>query len=682
MKILKSYIVQSFVILVMASGFFLFFKTCLPSRIFSESAPKTENVVVDSLMLEALQREDSLKIDKEHQTDTMPQKEVKEIVSDELEHRFKGMVYLTPFFESLYALEKENGRRVRIAYFGDSMTDGDLIVQDLRGKYQSAYGGKGVGFVPITSESAQSRASVTHRFSPNWETQSYLNVKKPSAPFGVSGQVFFANDTVQSAWVSFKAGGIANMTRLNKPTLYYGKSTNKEGYISWISGKDTLIQKLTPNKLVNKLQLSTAALQRLKVEFKQADSIPIYGFDFTDERGIQVDNFSSRGNSGLPLSLFNIGVMNSFQHALNYDLIILHYGTNVLNYGSYNYRWYTKQMSKVVEHLKVCFPEATILVISTADKATKYDLRMQTDSAVVPLVNAQRRYAMDKHTGFINLFEQMGGSGSMVEWAENEPNKANKDYTHFNHRGAKEVAKLIFAELEKGYENYKVGREEGTVIPEKQKEAIVGEATDSVEDTGVSKQTQKRDNPSGTTSEVQPIDSTKHSERRRESGKPKEHTVEKDSLAQKKERLDISRQREKKMTEQGRWVVHVVQEGETLMSLSRQYKVRVEEIKELNNLTNDDIQIAQSLYIPIWIIDAAPKSTQPQIQKRDANSNTKFDPTVDYIVYRVKDGDTLNKLAREFGVSVEDIISINRLQKDRIEIDQILYIPRVSPKKK
>lgn len=678
MKLLKSYIVQSFAILVMASGFFLLFRTYLPSKIFTETTPQTTNVVVDSLMLEVLQSEDSLQIDKEKQTDTVPQKVTKAIVSDELEHRFKGMVYLTSFFESLYALEKEEGKSVRIAYFGDSMTDGDLIVQDLRGKYQFAYGGKGVGFVPITSESAQSRASVTHRFSPNWKTQSYLNVKKPSAPFGISGQVFFANDTVQPAWVSFKAGGIANMTRLYKPTLYYGKSTNKEGYISWVSGKDTLIQKLTPNKLVNKLQLSTAALQSLKIEFKQADSIPIYGFDFTDERGIQVDNFSSRGNSGLPLSLFNIGVMNSFQHALNYDLIILHYGTNVLNYGSYNYRWYTKQMSKVVEHLKVCFPETAILVISTADKATKYDLRMQTDSAVVPLVNAQRRYAMDKHTGFINLFEQMGGSGAMVEWVESEPSKANKDYTHFNYRGAKEVAKLIFSELEKGYENYKFGREEGTLKPNKRRANVM----DFTKDTDTVKHPQQRAIPSDTMKENLPVDGAESSEENRKSGESKGSSTERDSLEQKKNSLDSSKQREKKEAEQGRWVEHIVQEGETLMSLSRRYKVGVEEIKELNELVDDDIQIAQSLYIPIWIIDAAPKNTQPQIRKEDANSGTKFDSTADYIVYRVKDGDTLNKLAREFGVSVEDIISINRLQKDRIEIDQILYIPRVSPKKK
>jgi hypothetical protein len=49
----------------------------------------------------------------------------------------------------------------------------------------------------------------------------------------------------------------------------------------------------------------------------------------------------------------------------------------------------------------------------------------------------------------------MGGDGSMVKWVESVPSKANKDYTHFNHRGAKEVANIVFNQLNQGYEEYK-----------------------------------------------------------------------------------------------------------------------------------------------------------------------------------------------------------------------------------
>src|SRR5690606_15161954 len=123
-------------------------------------------------------------------------------------------------------------------------------------------------------------------------------------------------------------------------------------------------------------------------------SVPFYGFNFDNGKGVHVDNFSNRGNSGLPISLFNTRVMKAFNEKLGYDLIVLHYGTNVLNYGSYNYTWYEKRMGIVVNHLRECFPGVDILVISTADKATKYDMEMKTDSAVVPLTLAQKRYAI------------------------------------------------------------------------------------------------------------------------------------------------------------------------------------------------------------------------------------------------------------------------------------------------
>ncbi|MGG5578493.1 hypothetical protein ACPDHL_14300 [Myroides sp. C15-4] len=476
--------IQSLAIIILASGFFLFFKANLPQKIFSEEKPKTSNVVIDSLLLEAIENEkgavEKEKVDsKEVENEETEKGEVliineEDLFSNESEANFKGMVFLDYFFGRLYQLENQSEGRVRIAYYGDSMTDGDMIVQDLRKNYQDKYGGSGVGFVQITSESAQSRGSITHKYSPNWKVQSYLNVKKPRKPFGISGQVFFVKDTVKPTWVSYQAGNIRNMTTLNSPTLYYGRSTNTRGTVEVVMQKDTLRKTLQATQALNKLKLAKGAIRQLKIQFVQADSIPLYGIDVSSATGVQVDNYSSRGNSGLPLSLFNVGVMQQFQKELDYSLIILHYGTNVLNYGSYNYSWYTKQMNKVVSHLRQCFPKASILVISTADKSTKYNLTMQTDSAVTPLMRAQRKYAIESKTGFFNLYEAMGGRGSMVKWVEESPTKANKDYTHFNFRGAQAVSALIFKQLEEGYATYKGEKGRETKAQEiKQKEDSV-----------------------------------------------------------------------------------------------------------------------------------------------------------------------------------------------------------------
>jgi lysophospholipase L1-like esterase len=455
-KQLKSYFFKTFFALLLATASFLVFKTFLPKRIFDESSTLTDNVVIDSLLLEAV-----ADAEKEDITDTLGNKKIDFApiggvrFPSETFKVYKGDQFLVSFFEKLFQLEKNPTKKVRIAYFGDSMNDGDMIVKDFRTYFQEKFGGEGVGFVNITSESASSRNSITHEFSSNWKTYSYLKTKYPVSPFGVNGHLFFANDTIRDSWVKFRATKTRFATELGNPTLFYGKSKNSEGKVYQVIGLDTIYKKLKPTDKLNTLTLSSNGQKSMKINFTKADSIPVYGFNFDNGKGVHVDNFSSRGNSGLPLSTFDVNLMKQFQEQLHYDLIVLQYGTNVLNYGSYNYSWYEKRMNKVVSHLKECFPGVAILIVSTADKSTKYDMEMKTDSAVVPLMLAQKKYAIKSESAFVNLYTLMGGDGSMVQWVDEEPARANKDYTHFNFRGAKDIAKMIFNQINDGFEKYK-----------------------------------------------------------------------------------------------------------------------------------------------------------------------------------------------------------------------------------
>lgn len=463
----KSYFLQSFLIVLLATVLFLGLKEILPKRIFSEIPSGNANIVVDSLMLEALAKEENIAND----TTDIPIATASDSISN-ASFRANNHKGLLAFFEKLDELEKTGEGEIRIAYFGDSMTDGDYIVQDLRRLFQNEFGGKGVGFVSITSESATSRGSIRHNFSKNWHTQSYVNVKKPLKPFGINGQVSFVKDSLSPTWAEYKASGYKNISELYDPVLYYGSSNNKDAYVELFYNGDTLkvIKPLATDRKLNKLKLSDKNLKSIKINFINADSIAFYGINSADDKGIHIDNFSSRGNSGLPLSLFNASLMQDFDKELSYDLIILHYGTNVLNYGNLNYNWYERAMTRVINQLKNYFQNSNFVVISTADKATKYGTEMKTDSAVVPLAKAQYNYAKATESGFINLYELMGGDGSMVRWVEDEPALGNKDYTHFNTKGSQKIARFIFDELKKEYEHFKRNKAIKPVINEEEKE--------------------------------------------------------------------------------------------------------------------------------------------------------------------------------------------------------------------
>lgn len=449
-----SYFRQSFLILLLSAVFFLGLKQILPEKIFAEVKP-SQNVVVDSMLIDAFSSgEAASSVSADADSLSIPLTKDAIFSAEDFEH-YRGMEHLLPFFEKLQALESGQEAKVRIAYFGDSMTDGDMIVSDFRNRYQQQYGGQGVGFVPMTSASAGSRSTLTHEFSKNWTEVSYLNRKYPPRPFGVSGHVFFADDSTSSAWVRFKPP-VRKSPDLFRPTLFYGKSNNPQARMFLLSGRDTTKFPLSGRELLNKIELPTT--RRLHAHFQHSAGVPLYGFNFDDGRGVHVDNFSQRGNSGIPLVNLKPEVMNAFHREFGYDLIVLHYGTNVLNYGTKAYSWYERSMQKAVANLRDCFPGAAILVISASDKASKYDTEMRTDSAVLPLTRAQKRYAMQSKAGYVDLFSLMGGSGAMVRWVEETPAMANKDYTHFNFRGSRKIADLIYTQLDEGYATYKKRR--------------------------------------------------------------------------------------------------------------------------------------------------------------------------------------------------------------------------------
>lgn len=455
----KSYFLSAFLTILFAVIVFWGLRKILPARLFPENTVTSSNVVIDSLALDALNNKNSdtitiIPLDTVSRVDTT----LANIHLTATEHT-EGYDNLITFYQKLEKLESTKKGKIRVAYFGDSMIDGDLIVQDIRCSFQDTFGGEGIGFVGITSQSAASRYSVSHQYSKNWKTQSCLNVKSPKYPFGVDGQVAFAPDPTELSWVRYRANNLAHATTLKNPTLFYGQGENETAYVSIIADKDTAIQKvLKPTNLLNTLPLTSNA-KSLKVDFNKTAGIPFYGINIDDSVGVYVDNFSIRGNSGLPLSGFNSDLMKAFDKVLHYDLIILQYGTNVLNYSSSNYDWYENKMTNVVNHIKNCFPNAEVLIISVGDRATKQNMEMKTDKSVAPLLKAQKEYASTTHSSFINLFSLMGGQNSMVKWVGES--MANKDYTHFSAKGSKKIGQLIFNEINNGYIDFKQQNKSG-----------------------------------------------------------------------------------------------------------------------------------------------------------------------------------------------------------------------------
>ena len=95
------------------------------------------------------------------------------------------------------------------------------------------------------------------------------------------------------------------------------------------------------------------------------------------------------------------------------------------------------------------------------------------------------------------------------------------------------------------------------------------------------------------------------------------------------------------------YVDYRIVSGDTLYSIANRYGVSVDELKSLNNLSNNNLSVGQVIKVPV----------------------------MDTTVYTVKRGDTLYSIAREYNVTPNDLMSYNNLTSNLLSIGQILRIP-------
>lgn len=353
---------------------------------------------------------------------------------------------------------KATGSKTRIAYFGDSMIEGDLLTGELRHYLQVAFGGTGVGFVPVNSITAAFRETIHQTFSPDWYEYNLVSYQRPATcPLGVSGHAFLprvvsnADSTgivADTSWVQFRAGQrFATTRRLAEARLFYGPGAGRDLVLVTTDGH-RVPHALSGTGPVNELVLRPGVPARqMRLAFATHGPRPVYGVSFEGPQGITLDNFSFRGNSGMSLTRIPFPQLAAFGQVLDYRLIILHYGVNVADARNKSYVFYEQAMTRVVDRMQRAFPRASILIVGMSDKSVRLNGELVSDPSVALLVAAQQRLARRTHAAFWNLFAAMGGENAMTSWVEQSPPLANKDYTHFNGRGGAKVAGLLYAYL-------------------------------------------------------------------------------------------------------------------------------------------------------------------------------------------------------------------------------------------
>lgn len=357
---------------------------------------------------------------------------------------------MNAFFSALTA---SKNRPVRIAWFGDSYVEGDIMLDPLRDSLQAIFGGCGVGFVPITSEVAGFRETIRHSFS-GWTTYSIVGDRDDFHQLGFGG---YTSTPKPGNHVLYSPIKRKRLNEFLSAKIFYGNAA--AGY--FLVNGDTL--RISASDHLNVLSIDKP-LPALQLSVQDTGNIDLYGVSLEGRTGVSIDNFSIRGNSGIGLASVKEEMYKAADSLHHYDLVVLSYGLNVASEKAKNYNWYIKGMTNVIKMIKRAFPHSSILLVGCSDRAAKVNGDYQTLPMLKELIDVQRRMAVDNQICFWNLFEAMGGDSTMVNWANMDRHAfANKDYTHLTFYGGKKVADILLGTFL--YEKEKYDRKKKSLQP-------------------------------------------------------------------------------------------------------------------------------------------------------------------------------------------------------------------------
>ncbi len=115
------------------------------------------------------------------------------------------------------------------------------------------------------------------------------------------------------------------------------------------------------------------------------------------------------------------------------------------------------------------------------------------------------------------------------------------------------------------------------------------------------------------------------------------------------------------LVQNGNWVRHKIRSGETLANIADKYNVKITQLKKWNSLKGDRLIIGNNLKVYLG-----------NSGDEEVNRNMKVSQTT--TKYKVKRGESLSTIADKFDVTIAQIRSWNNLKSNKIAAGQIINI--------
>ncbi len=371
---------------------------------------------------------------------------------------------------------KRMGKSVRVLHMGDSQIEGDRITRYIRESLQKRFGGTGPGLFTIV-DPQKLNPSVWLNSYGDWLRYKifYRNRVLKDKQYGIMGTVAkFKSETNSGFMVRPSPWAEEKAKKYSKVRLFMGEIKDTLFVKGYIGKTEIISDTLEESDGITEISWEFEDnVPKLKLMFKSVSSPPFLGCALDSLAGVCVDNIALRGQSTPWLHKTDNDLFKTMVSYLDVGLIIFQFGTNMIPTITHDFGFYRIKLEQQLKILKKLAPGCPIIVVGTGDAAYLNKGEETTYNHIVALNKAQEAAAFNSGAGFFDLYNAMGGEGSMIKWVNQEPPLAMSDYIHFTRNGGKQVANMILKSLYAVVD--RTGRDKDKIEHKKITGTIVGE---------------------------------------------------------------------------------------------------------------------------------------------------------------------------------------------------------------
>ncbi|MBN2864185.1 MAG: hypothetical protein JXN62_13540, partial [Bacteroidales bacterium] len=361
----------------------------------------------------------------------------------------KSLNHLDSFLDTLNTSKSQ----IRLLYYGDSQIEGDRITFYLRQLLRDGREGSGPGlFLPLMP--VMYGKSLWLNSSSNWKRYNYISYSKGQLTHNRLGPLmticrYLPEGKIltvpEKAFVRIRPSVFSDAAAADydKLRIFYSNAVGRINVKVKADGNLIYSDSLRSGMNLQEMSCSLGHAKDVLIEFEGFTSPDIYGISIESDRGVIVDNIPRRGSTGLEFTLVDEDNLRESFIKLSPDLIILHYGLNLVRNVRSDYSYYRQGLARQLSLLRELTPSTPVLVVSVTDMAGTEGDTLSSYRNIPSIIKAQQEAALEAGAGFWNAYIAMGGRSSIIRWARLNPPLSQTDYVHLTYDGADTLSLML-----------------------------------------------------------------------------------------------------------------------------------------------------------------------------------------------------------------------------------------------